>query len=203
MTTEALAPFGPTYPALPGAAKFRKLANGRDLTKEENKAYGRAVLEGIRSLQRLELVGRGSSLTHKAPTLAQIFAGSYPRADVPASHKEERKFAYKGGMHEPKNWDPIQRSRYEAAMAETRAAREAEAAKREAATAEIITFPTKPAGAALVNANGSFNRGNIMREAHAMARANRAEGQSYANALSVALRTVWANARTAPLALAA
>lgn len=191
----------PQYPALPGVAKFRKLANGRELTKEEGKAYGRAVLEGIRSLQRLELVGRGSSLTHKAPSLAQIFAGSYPRADVPVSHKEDRKFAHKGGRHEPKNWDVAQRSKYEAAMAETRAAREARAAKD---AAKIVAFPVKArTRIVLVNADGSFNRGGIMREAHAAARAKRMGGQTYAEAFSAALRAVWADARTAPLALAA
>lgn len=46
----------PVYPALPSVNKFRKLANKRDLTAEETKAYGRSVLEGIRQLQRQEIM---------------------------------------------------------------------------------------------------------------------------------------------------
>lgn len=49
----------PVYPALRGVDKFRKLANKRELSADETKAYGRAVLEGIRQMQRQELF-RGS-----------------------------------------------------------------------------------------------------------------------------------------------
>jgi hypothetical protein len=46
----------PQYPALPSVAKHRRLAKDRELTAQETKAYGSAVLEGIRALQRQELM---------------------------------------------------------------------------------------------------------------------------------------------------
>lgn len=45
-------PFGPEYPALPGANKWRKLARGRELTVGEKREYGQAVLDGINALNR-------------------------------------------------------------------------------------------------------------------------------------------------------
>ena len=43
-------PFGPVYPALPGANKWRRLARGRELTVDEKREYGAVVLEGINAL---------------------------------------------------------------------------------------------------------------------------------------------------------
>jgi hypothetical protein len=43
-------PFGPTYPALPGANKWRRQARMRELTRDENREYGQAVLDGINAL---------------------------------------------------------------------------------------------------------------------------------------------------------
>ena len=43
--------FGPAYPTIPGAAKFRK-ARSPDMN-----AYGEAVLDGIRKIQARELTG--------------------------------------------------------------------------------------------------------------------------------------------------
>jgi hypothetical protein len=209
--TEIMNAFGPLYPALPQAAKFRRLANGRELTREETKAYGATVLQGIRNLQRLELIGRGSSLTHKPPTLVEALTGSYPRATAPTTHKVEngslapcspdQKALWKRSQHNPDNWDAGQRRRYEQAMEETRAAREAQAAKQaavtEAPTAEVIALPVKPARLALVNADGTFNRSNIMREAHAMAKAMQAENPAlnYRGHFSIALKAAWGQAR--------
>jgi len=51
--------WGPTYPKSLGAAveKWRKLDKKRELTKDEVRAYGSAVGQAIRDLQRRELIG--------------------------------------------------------------------------------------------------------------------------------------------------
>lgn len=47
------APFGPLYPKLYGRVQqFRRLANAGPLTREDRRAYGAAVLDAIRSLNR-------------------------------------------------------------------------------------------------------------------------------------------------------
>jgi hypothetical protein len=43
-------PFGPVYPALPGANKWRKLARMRELTRDENREYGQTVLDAINAM---------------------------------------------------------------------------------------------------------------------------------------------------------
>lgn len=47
--------FGPLYPALAGANKWRKLSRKRDLTHAETCEYGESVLESVRRLQAQEL----------------------------------------------------------------------------------------------------------------------------------------------------
>lgn len=133
----------PVYPALPSVNKFRKLAAKRDLTAEETKAYGRSVLESIRELQRSELLGRKSELSHKPPTLAQVFAGTYQRATVPASHETPGKYR----QDKPATWNPVQRTRYEAAMAEKRAAAPQIEAPQAAPVMTVVpaSKPAKPA----------------------------------------------------------
>lgn len=61
-TDGPLDPFGPLYPAIPGANKWRKLARKRDLTHAEKCEYGETVLEGIRRLQAQELAREIPSL---------------------------------------------------------------------------------------------------------------------------------------------
>ena len=46
------ASWGPVYPNLAGLEKWRKLERKRELTDEETRAYGRAVGEAIRRLNR-------------------------------------------------------------------------------------------------------------------------------------------------------
>ena len=47
--------YGPRYPELPSVEKWRRLNRGRDLTPEETRAYGRAVLAAIHSLNHAGL----------------------------------------------------------------------------------------------------------------------------------------------------
>lgn len=51
--SEVPAPFGPYYPNLSARVqKFRRLANAGPLTREDRRAYGAAVLDAFRSLNR-------------------------------------------------------------------------------------------------------------------------------------------------------
>lgn len=51
-------PFGPQYPALPGAAKYRRLASKAGSVAEmdaaDREAYGQSVLTGVLELQQRE-----------------------------------------------------------------------------------------------------------------------------------------------------
>lgn len=234
-TCEIMEPFGPVYPALPSVAKFRRMANGRDLTKEEGKAYGRAVMQGILDLQKRELQREFKS--HACPSASGSWAtdGKTLIKAVRKQHQDQLEAAVRADRARRTDAEIV--SAYHAAMEETRAARAAQEAKRQADEAakveqreqeaqnehkveaepisNVVAFvpapapvpaAVRPASPSLTKPDGSYDRGAIMREAHALAREMRAinPGKAYKDHLSEAMRDVWALAReTAPVKMAA
>jgi hypothetical protein len=128
----------PVYPALPSVNKFRKLAGNRELTAEETKAYGRSVLEGIRALQRQEIM-RG---TPKLPS-AKYETG----ADVLKRIAAENKAAFARDCQSDRTArsDAAIIAEYEHVMSLKRAAQAANAAQPETANVMTFTKPAKPA----------------------------------------------------------
>lgn len=212
--TCTIEPFGPTYPALPSVAKWRKLADKRELTKEETKAYGRAAIEAFRKMQRDELQ---RCLPQRTASQAMCASGTWltdGKALIKAVREQHaRKLQADANADRARRSDDQIKAAYQAAMdAKRKAQVEAVAQTKPDVASKVVplvapvTAPApRTASLSLLNADGSYNRGNIMREAHAIARMTRASfpAKSYHECLSDALRATWANARNAPLKAAA
>ena len=126
----------PVYPNLTGVAKWRKLASKRELSAEETKAYGRSVLEGIRQLQRQEIM-RG------APRLpsAKYETGADVLKRIAAENKARCEADIRADRARRTDAQII--AAYEAAMVAKRAA---EAPKAEPALTVVpASKPAKPA----------------------------------------------------------
>lgn len=127
--------WGKRYPALPSVDKWRKLANKRELTAEETRAYGASVGAAIRLLQRQELIG---STTGKISLACTAFNAKKHRATLAAAFHagcaaDKRAWAFGGAksLSVGSNGQTIEEA-YEAAMA-AKAKRLAREEMREAA----------------------------------------------------------------------
>ena len=103
-------PFGPVYPTLPSVAKFRRQ---RD---PDVKAYGQAVREAVRTLQRQELA-RATPNGHKSPSASGTWhtTGKAIRKAIREQHRAQLQAQVNA---ERRNRCPVElRRAYEEAMA--------------------------------------------------------------------------------------
>lgn len=100
---------GPRYPALPSVEKWRRLNRGRDLTPEETREYGRAVLAAIHALNHAGLqrsavslrctvwTAKGAAARNRAQLETAANADRHRRTDkdIVAQFKEEHPALYR------------------------------------------------------------------------------------------------------------
>lgn len=88
-------PFGPTYPALPAVAKFRRQRN------PDPKTYGQAVRAAIRALQRSEL--QTYALRNRGPRTVNCASGTKHTSGkkIRAAIREQHRAALRAAANGP------------------------------------------------------------------------------------------------------